>query len=250
MATIYEFTDPFLGTYRPVPLVADGICEICHWTVNPGYEQCWSCEQAMIGVSRPIELVVPISVYRVGEQLHTVLRNYKDSEPGPVQDRLRAQVASMVARFLLLHRPCIVEAAGDLDWQAITTVPSSRPDRPPPHPLEQVLGLVSELRQAHIRTLARGLDPIDHNRPSDRGYEVIADIRERRLLLLDDTYTSGARLQSAASALQRAGATVVAAVVVGRVVKPEFSDASRQLWNTVCASPFSFDVCCLDSHGE
>jgi hypothetical protein len=66
------------------------------------------------------------------------------------------------------------------------------------------------------------------------------------VLLVDDTFTSGARLQSAASALALGGATVVAGVVVGRFCNPGFNDATQQLWDDASERRFSFDTCCLE----
>jgi hypothetical protein len=42
-----------------------------------------------------------------------------------------------------------------------------------------------------------------------------------RILLLDDTYVSGARAQSAVSALREAGASRILIVPVGRVIRPD-----------------------------
>ncbi len=78
---------------------------------------------------------------------------------------------------------------------------------------------------------------------SDEGYRVTQSVCGKSILLIDDTFTTGARLQSAASALQLAGADVVAAVVIGRVINPEFSGA---LWERVSKMPFSFETCCLE----
>jgi predicted amidophosphoribosyltransferase len=46
-----------------------------------------------------------------------------------------------------------------------------------------------------------------------------------RILLVDDTFTSGATFQSAASALALGGADVIAGVVIGRVI--DTSDTLR-----------------------
>ncbi len=63
--------------------------------------------------------------------------------------------------------------------------------------------------------------------------EVSATVRGRRALLLDDTYVSGARAQSAAAALRRAGARSVVIVVVGRVLRPDRSPAHAAFLDAV-----------------
>jgi adenine/guanine phosphoribosyltransferase-like PRPP-binding protein len=63
------------------------------------------------------------------------------------------------------------------------------------------------------------------------------------VLIVDDTFTSGARAQSAASALTLAGAEVVAVVPIGRYLRPAFSQEAADLWERARAIPFSFDSC-------
>jgi len=46
----------------------------------------------------------------------------------------------------------------------------------------------------------------------------------KRILLIDDTLTTGATAQSAASALSNGGATVVGILTIGRMIKPSFSE--------------------------
>lgn len=54
------------------------------------------------------------------------------------------------------------------------------------------------------------------------------------------TMTSGAVLQSATSALAGGGATVVAALVIGRVIDVEFGSADKELWQACRRQRFSF----------
>jgi hypothetical protein len=54
---------------------------------------------------------------------------------------------------------------------------------------------------------------------------VTVALRGTRALLLDDTYVSGARSQSAAAALRLAGVATVVIVPVGRVLRPDRSAA-------------------------
>ena len=69
------------------------------------------------------------------------------------------------------------------------------------------------------------------------------------MLLLDDTFTTGASFQSAASALSLAGADVVAGVVIGRVIDTGNADRfpdKAALWKRQRAIPFTFGTCCLE----
>lgn len=195
-------------------------------------------------VSRPARLVVPVSLYVGLSQLHTVLRKYKDSPIDAIRNRCQAQVAALITRFLRDHSACIEEAGGS-SWDLVTTIPSSQ-GRLGPHPLEEAIAMSPALRSTFNRTLEPGQTQLRHLAASDGGFHVIADVNGRSILIIDDTFTSGARCQSAASALQLAGAHVVAVVPVGRFIRPEFSDEASALWNDAYALPFRFDSCCLE----
>lgn len=60
----------------------------------------------------------------------------------------------------------------------------------------------------------------------------------------------GSTFQSAASALALDGASVVAGIVIGRVIHPEFSDETGALWDQQRKVPFDFNVCCLNDVEE
>ncbi|TDE31042.1 phosphoribosyltransferase [Actinomadura sp. 6K520] len=75
---------------------------------------------------------------------------------------------------------------------------------------------------------------------SDVGYQTSKEVSGLRILLVDDVYTTGARSQSAASALQLAGATVVGIVAIGRRINPGYNDFSLRLWKEQRAQSFQF----------
>jgi orotate phosphoribosyltransferase len=67
------------------------------------------------------------------------------------------------------------------------------------------------------------------------------------VLLIDDTMTTGAHVQSAASALMLAGATVVAAVPIGRYLNPvRGKEPVRELLAKAKAEVYDFEECCLE----
>jgi predicted amidophosphoribosyltransferase len=243
--TVKEYTDPYLPHYRRVPTAGPGVCDVCHGAPGPGFLRCWSCSQTTGQVTHEIELVVPISlVKKTDSQFYTTLMGYKGKYATASQGHQRLQMAALYTRFLTEHRECLVEAAGT-DWNTITIVPSSG-ERPGPHPLETVLRSTASLAPEYRALLRKGPTAVTHNHADDNGYETTEDVSGRRVLLVDDTFTSGGRVQSAASRLRLDGATVVGVVVAGRIINPDFNDVSRELWDTAGAEAFSFDVCCLE----
>jgi hypothetical protein len=241
--TVEGLTDPFILTFTPPPQAGTGVCDVCHGSPNPGWSRCYSCAQTVAQVSRPVDLVVPITLCEAMGQMHHVLRSYKDSPDDGVRARMRLRIAALLYRFLATHRACTVNAAGR-DWDVITTVPSST-GRAGAHPLELVIQHVPPVEQAHSTLLQRGPGVLGHNRASDDGYAVTRDVMGMSVLLVDNTFTSGARGQSAASALQLAGADVVAMVPVGRYIRPDFSPTTQAFWDNARATRFDFGRCCL-----
>jgi hypothetical protein len=251
--TVEEFTEPYLATYTPPPAVAPGVCPVCRTGTGlrsdgTPWPQCWSCGRTIAGVSHPLRLLVPISLYRVNEQLHTVLKDYKRSPNARVREKHLWQVAAILHRFVFNHRRCIVSAAGR-DWDTVTIVPSKVP-RADAHPLEDAIALGEPLGSEYRRLLEPNEpDRIGRAKSSDLGYRTTAAAGGLHVLLVDDTFTSGATFQSAASTLALAGADVVAGVVIGRVIDTsnvEEHPEKLALWQQQRGVPFTFATCCLE----
>lgn len=239
MPTIRELTEPFLSIYTFVPSSAPGVCRVCHGPVDAVYDTCFSCYQTRSQVEYPTDRVVPISLCENLGHLHYMMRMYKDGRTEDVQREFRLRVAATLARFLQLHRTCIG------DWNLLTTIPTGR-NRPGEHPLAQAIRLVPNLNNDFIPLLSPGTSPPAHNAASDNAYEVTEDVEGLNVLIVDDTFTSGAAAQSAASAVRRARADVTAVVPVARYIKPAFSDLHQAFWDSAREQDFSFDRCCLE----
>lgn len=248
MATVSELTDPHLGTYVPVPPAeTPGSCRVCHGAPNPGYSTCYSCADIMGQLSRPSRLVIPISLSEPFGQLHHVLKHYKNPQfDAVVRNGFITQITAMLARFLHAHRSCIETRAGGT-WDSIAIVPSTG-GRIGQHPLETAIRRSPWLQRQFKALLLPGAVPINHNTASDRGFIAQIGVADLRVLLVDDTYTSGSRSQSAASALNLAGAKVIAIVPVARIINPDWSPAAAELWNRCRAYEYDFSYCCVGSH--
>lgn len=189
------------------------------------------------------DLVVPISLYRIGDQLHNVLRGYKDSPSAVVRERHSLLVAALLDRFLSAHRGCIHRAAGR-DWDAVTSVPSSR-ERQGTHPLVSAIAKVPWLHREYLEdSLGAAPGGAAHNNASADDFGASAAVKGRSMLLIEDSFVSGAKVQSAAAALRREGARVVAIVTVGRVINDNFLQA-EYVAEVGGMQPFSFDDCCI-----
>src|SRR5215831_1024219 len=112
MTTVREVALPLATICAPVPRVGDGICDRCHRPPNPPYTRCWSCEQVEGQVSRPCSLIVPISLYEVGLQLHYQLKHYKDDGGTKMAWEFLVKTAALLGYFLKQHGACISTAAG------------------------------------------------------------------------------------------------------------------------------------------
>jgi predicted amidophosphoribosyltransferase len=243
MAAVERYTDPYIAAYRRVPPSGAGVCAVCHSGPGPGYAVCYGCHLTASQVSQAVATVLPISLYRVHDQYWYILRNYKDHRRPAVRTELGMVVAATIARFTTRHWSCISAQAGG-EPTLVATVPSTRPTgRPGPHPLTIAIHRIARLAPLHRDVLARGPGVVGHQRASDDAFVATGDLRGERVLLVEDTFTSGARTQSAACALRRAGAASVAVVVAGRVIDPDWNDNCASIWRYATRSEFRFDEC-------
>ena len=87
---------------------------------------CWSCMKTTQLVSNPVRSIVPISLYRLGGQLHNTLAEYKRSHDPELRRRLTTQIAAMLTQFFGNHFACLTEHFGS-GWDTVTVVPSKKP---------------------------------------------------------------------------------------------------------------------------
>jgi hypothetical protein len=202
----------------PVPRPAGSLgpdCEVCRGPVLPGFARCYQCRRhARLGHGVLADAVVPISYAIRGTAFAGDLWQYK-SEWAPAASA-RASVLALLLAFLADHGRCVWRHAGMPPPDCLAVVPTGA-GRPGPHPL---LHLVSPYLclpgcPLALRPGRQGRD-LDPERFQVLGWPVGASV-----LLLDDTWVSGASAQSAAAALRLAGASHVAAVVLGRHVNPD-----------------------------
>lgn len=210
------------SVYRNTLPIGSGACVVCRGPSMPSQQVCSTCSDnySRFGASRLANLVVPlmyVEAYKPGgwSQAHTDVRNYKD--PHPVAEAVQRLALIMLA-FEALHGACVRSLLGAPRWEVAAFVPSTA--RPVGHPLNQLLTAalswtpdppvviplvpVSETS----RTLVAGsfrVDPVH-----------VPTVAGKHVLLVEDTWVSGAAAQSAAMALKDAGARSVTILCAGR----------------------------------
>jgi hypothetical protein len=183
----------------------------------------------------PLAPVIPAHLCPVPGPLYTVLMGYKESPVAEARRRFTGLLEDLCRAFLAAHRACVVTAIGGPVDLVLPVPSSSRPGRASLERVEGLPALVGATFGATFgatasyvpRVLERAGGGIGHMRPNAGAFSVPPAwrgvVRGARVLLLDDTYVSGSRAQSAAAALRLAGARAALIAPVGRVLRPDRS---------------------------
>jgi len=227
-------------THECVTVPQDGpdVCPVCRGQRDDTMRICESCALCESQLSN-LHPVVPISLYAKPSPMRDRVRYYKDSDDLAERWRLGREVAALVERFFVEHRDYL---EGRFDrWDAACIVPSA--EREAPHPLERALIDHTAGACGRLETLLRrGTGEIGHRRANHQAFEPVGRVQGRRVLLLDDVLTTGARCQSAARALTTAGADVVLIVVVARRINPDWRPEAGPWWKRQIETPFSWST--------
>jgi predicted amidophosphoribosyltransferase len=219
---------------RPGP----GVCARC-FDLTDGGTRCYRCSHE----DGWVDAMAPVSYSIGGEQLHHALAGYK-RYAGSAARYFTAGLAAVLWRHLAGHERCLARAAAVDHFDVVTTVASSDVRRDGMHPLHRLVGeLVKPLQPRYARLLRRTDAAVSAHRFSAERYAATKNLGGRAVLLIDDTWTTGANARSAAAALKAAGAERVAVVVIGRYVNREWSHNDGQLRGL--ARPFDWGRCAL-----
>jgi predicted amidophosphoribosyltransferase len=235
MPTVRELSalyENFMLAPRPGP----GVCRQC-FNLTDGYARCYACTRH----PSMLDVVAPISYSVAHEQLHHALASYKRLT-GDVARRLTVQLAAVLWRFLDLHEHCLARSVGAAAFPLVTTVPSADHARDRRHPLRQIVAeLVGPTRDRYEQLLCRTEAEVGPHTFSRDKFAAMRSLDGEAVLLIDDTWTTGANAQSAADALKDAGSGPLAAVVIGRHVNRDWHENDRRL--RALTTPFDWRRC-------
>jgi hypothetical protein len=183
-------------------------CVVCRGPVRAGYVRCYQCARhAWAGGALLSDAVVPVAYAVRGTPFAEILWRYKSTRPVP-----GAALLALLLAFLHDHGGCVWRQAGPRAPDRLAVVPSGC-GRPGEHPLARLVAPYLDLPQVRL-VLCPGEQGRDLNINRFRA----GPVPGRNVLLLDDTWVSGASAQSAAAALKLAGAAHVTTVVLARYI--------------------------------
>jgi predicted amidophosphoribosyltransferase len=237
MPTVAELTAVY-GNFMISPRPGQDICERC-FNLTSGFDRCYACAHT----PQWLDVIAPISYSIAHEQLHHALASYKRLHGAPAR-RFTVELAAVLWRHLTEHERCIADAVqlATPQFDLVTTVPSSDMDRDEHHPLRAIVGnLVGPTRDRYERLLRRSDTPVKPREFHRDKYSPVRPLDNRSVLLIDDTWTTGANAHSAACTLKAAGASTVAALVIGRHINRAWGENDSRLKTS--RTPFSWEQC-------
>ncbi len=218
------------------PLPSTKVCGSCRGLLGGRVGTCFNCEQNAQALDGAVQPIVAVSIYRKPGSLRDWLTFYKD-DGETLADPIAGQaVGRIFARFIEQNRGWIASLEAD----GAIVVPSTV--RPPPHPLAVLLQANGSMPFPILTGLSRTSEELGHNRPNPDAFRVTSELAGKRILLLDDVYTSGARSQSAAFALRSSGVMVAGLIVLGRRNNPDYSEDSAAVYAAQQSASFSWDI--------
>lgn len=237
MPTVVELSDPYANfMLPPAPPATEDVCSVC-LTFTDGYDTCYPCGHR----ARAADAVLPVSYSVHMGQLHTALRGYKEGWTS--SRRLTMELAAVLWRFLDRHEQCLARQAGVRGFSIVTTLPSGK-GRDAAHPLHRIVGEIVGHTADRSRQLLEPSGIETEERVDDvRRYTATQTLQGESVLLIDDTWTTGASVESAAHVLKAAGAGRVGVIVIGRHLNPNYGNNPERLKSL---PSFSWDVCALE----
>lgn len=159
-------------------------------------------------------------------------------------------LASLLYTFLTKHAQCLNSLVGEIDLAAIVPPTKDRKFSP----VEHLLSVTSPPANSQWYdwqpdALRRELSRIKPQRATFSPQSYIAEsalVQGKSILLVDDTWTSGASMVSAAGALKRSGAKAVIGLTLGRQLSPGSSYGNNiDLYQQSMGRGWSEDECTI-----
>ncbi len=251
MATVQELSEPYANYLLPVLPAQSGVCSICHTSIAGTYLQCWTCNSSIRNLNSRADALSFVALAVKEGQLAQELAYYKSDVSFPSRARTEDGLAAVLWRWLKSHEACVARRAGVDNFPLVTVIPSTRGRVG--HPLVSMVGeRIGVTRERFKMLIAPNLEfPEDHDRQYSVDRFVLVEAPEPGIpvLIIDDTFTSGSRVQSASALLKEAGYGPIGVVCLGRHFSMSQSGehrvAANRYFEKSRALGWGWDYCCL-----
>lgn len=237
----------FFHNTRKDPGVA---CQVC---AGPAAgEICGKCEghREEFGGRLADQVAILAYVRGYAPGVHQSAHHVREYKAIPPAEKCAEDLSIMVLAATYIHWQCIAGQGAGSVWDSVTFVPSrTRPG--PEHPVAELARNVAfgnGNRNRFRLHLGPRCDAPKRTVVGDRFTvpEAALDrVAGKKVLVVDDTWTTGGTVQSAAVALHSAGAEHVTALCVARWCRHDWPD-HRQLLDS-CTAPYDAFVCPVGS---
>jgi hypothetical protein len=214
---------------RNVRWVAGVTCRTCGGIPSVGHDQCYQCAVHADSAGAADTLGFVVYGWNGGQAGHAM---YAYKAKGATTHAL---VSAVLTYATVAHWSCIAREPGSTpsSWAYVPSLSGRQGD----HPLAGIARrFMGEVPHVHMKA-----NPITDNPRSLNPSHYRADPVTGHVLLLDDTWTSGGHLQSAAAALKSAGADRVTGLVMARWLDPAWAGTKQFLESLI--DDFDPDVC-------
>ena len=206
-----------------VPDPAAWVCSRCHGPCDPSYSYCYGCMRVFGSAPDSLRTrVVPLTSTFEEGPWYAQLVSYKTTslDPWPL-------LGGLITRYATIHAKNISALLGGAPT-AITVVPSKRGRPMQKQPLYRVLASAVTSSPGALPDPAMLLEytgtPVLRQSYTPSAFRVPAGYRVKgaRVVLVEDSWTSGATAVSAAGALLEGGAKKVVILPIARLMKSSF----------------------------
>lgn len=249
MPTIDDLSEHYANFLLPVLPKGPGVCPICHTSIVGNWPTCISCRSARDSLPFIADAIGFVSLAVKNQQLAHELAFYKGNYEWSYRYKTIVSLTAVLWRWLKFHEQCVARSSGVEAFQIVTTIPSTR--NRDNHPLPIMVGEKIGVTLDRYEQLLRPRSGAPDNREylSDR-FLVSRELRSSpSVLIIDDTFTRGSRVQSAATALRNAGASRVGVICIGRHFavnqRDEFGAAAKSYYEQSQNRGWDWSRCCL-----
>lgn len=228
----------------------NSLCALCGAPVD-GFQHCYKCNMACQGtdwVKHKPAVIAPIAYAVGGTQAGLDVHKYKD-ESGGAHARRRMKI--LLYLFVKNHLQCLARVTGAA-LTHVTAVPSGkgRTDHPlvnsfAPFIGKQGLNVIEAERVAPARPSGVRQTGIDSEL-----FKVDSLTADDHVLVLEDTWATGASCLSLAIALSKAGAGTVSLVPLARFLNTQFGPTKSWLDKNMPLPPYDPSFCPISKSPE